>query len=177
MRIAVVLAALALIAGCGGSQAAPLPVLAGSALPELSSSAHEVDLKDLARDFGPSDANFEGKIRGFLRGRERVFQGESHRFDRVVSRTLEFENAADAASYVAFYRSQLTSVFGTGSNASPLESKGRKGYLVDAAACACHRAEPTLAAILFRGARVTYLEVNGGGAKPPAVIALLAQAP
>ena len=177
MRIAVVLVALGLIAGCGGSQASPLPLLPASAVPKLSSSTQDVALKDLAAEFGPSDADFAGRITGFLRGRERVFQGESHRFDRVVSRTLEFENGADAGAYVGFFRSQLTSVFGSGSSASPLESKGRKGYLVDAAACACHRAEPTLAAIVARGARVSYLEVNGGGAKPAAVLDLLAQAP
>jgi hypothetical protein len=177
VRLALVFAGLALLAGCGGSQANPLPLLPASALPELSSSTQDVGLQDLAAEFGRSDANVEGRITGFVRGRERVFQGESHRFDRVVARTLEFDSAADAGVYVAFFRSQLTSVFGTGSSASPLESEGRKGYLVDAAACACHRAEPTVAAIVAGGSRVTYLEVNGGGAKPPAVVDLLAQAP
>jgi hypothetical protein len=150
-----------------------LPLLPASALPELESSTEDVTAEDLAADFGPGVEPFPG----FARGQERVFQGESQRFDRVVSRTLEFDDAAAAESYVTFFRSHLADVFGTGTKASPLENEGRKGYLVDAASCACHRAEPTLAAVVARGSRVSYLEVNGGGAKPAPVVALLAHAP
>jgi hypothetical protein len=49
--------------------------------------------------------------------------------------------------------------------------------LIDAASCACHRAEPTLAAAVASGPRVSYLEVNGGGARPAAVEALLSLVP
>lgn len=177
MRVVPTLVVVLLLAGCGSRSAAPLPVLPASALPQLDSSTDEVGLDDLMEEFGATGDNFEARISGFVRGRERVFQGESSRFDRVVSRTLEFETAADAHGYIAFFRSHLADVFGTGTNASPLENEGRKGYLVDAASCACHRAEPTLAAVVARGGRVTYLEVNGGGAKPDAVAALLARAP
>jgi hypothetical protein len=177
VRLALTLVAAFILAGCGEQAAAPLPVLPSSAVPGLSSSTEQVTLQDLLADFGGGSANFEGRIGGFVRGSERVFQGESSRFDRVVSRTLEFKDAAAAKEYVDFYRSHLNAVYGTGTIARPVESKGRDGYLVDAASCACHRAQPTLAAVVARGPRVTYLEVNGGDAKAPAVIALLARAP
>jgi hypothetical protein len=175
VRVALTLVAVVVLAGCGAKAAAPLPTLPAGALPELKSSSQPVELEDLASDFG---GDIEARLDwGFSRGVERVFQGESQRFDRVVSRTLEFTDAAGAQAYVHFFRSHLPAVFGTGTTASRLDSKGRSGYLVDAASCACHRAEPTLAALVARGSRVSYLEVNGGGAKPAAVVELLAQAP
>ena len=173
MRSVLVLLLAALLAACGGSTSQPLPLLPVSALPELRSSAHDVDIEDLAADFGGGKATFPG----FVQGRERVFQGASERFHTVVSRTLEFEDAGAAEAYVTYFRTHLAAMFGTGTNAKPVESKGRRGYLVDAASCACHRAEPTLAAVVARGTRVSYLEVNGGGAKPAALEALLALAP
>jgi hypothetical protein len=165
-----------LFAGCGSEAAAPLPTLPAAALPELESSAQAVGLDELLADFG-ADGELKGKIQGYVRGEERVFQGESQRFDRVVSRTLEFEGAQAATGYVDFVRSHVSALYGTGTTAERLESKGREGFLIDAAACACHRAEPTLAAVVSRGPRVTYLEVNGGGAEPAAVEALLTLAP
>jgi hypothetical protein len=176
MRVALGCLALLAFAACGSS-AAPLPLLPVSALPELKASTHPVGLEDLAADFGTPDGDFEGRISGFRRGEERVFQGESRRFDRVVSRTLEFAGAADARAYVSFFGAHLDAVFGTGTGKSAIASRGRTGYLIDAASCACHRAEPTLAALVARDTRVTYLEVNGGGAKREAVVDLLARAP
>lgn len=166
--------AIALLAACGEQGQAPLPTLPAAAVPELESSAQDVDLEEVLADFG---GGFEDKIEGFARGRERVFQGQSHRFDRVVSRTLEFDDAAAAESYLDFLRGHVDAVYGVGTTTERLESKGRDGFLIDTAACACHRAEPTLAAVVSRGPRVTYLEVNGGGAKPAAVEDLLALAP
>jgi hypothetical protein len=64
-----------------------------------------------------------------------------------------------------------------GTTAEPLSSGGRSGYLIDPAACACHRAAPTLTAVVSRGSRVSYLEINGDGADRAALEALLAQAP
>jgi hypothetical protein len=173
MRRVTVLLALALLAGCGGSESEPLPLLPVSALPELRSTTHDIGTEELAADFGAGDKTFSG----FVSGRERVFQGESHGLDRVVSRTLEFENGPAAVAYVDYFRSHTADVFGVGTNARTLDSDGRTGYLVDAASCTCHRAEPTLVAVVARGPRVTYLEVNGGGARPSALEALLAQAP
>jgi hypothetical protein len=173
VRAALVLIALVLLAACGGSASTELPVLPTSAVPGLSSSTDEVTAEDLAADFGAGTKPFSG----FARGRERVFQGESHDLDRVVSRTLEFEDTAAAQAYLRYYQSHLALAYGAGTRASQLESGGREGYLIVPAACACHRAEPTLTALVARGPRVTYLEVNGGGAKRDRLEALLAKAP
>ena len=177
MRLALSALVLTLLAGCGSS-AQPEPssqslrLLPAAALPRLQSSTNPVGVSELEGDLGSSV-----KVQGFVRGEERVFQGESQRFDRVVSRTLEFEDAAAAAAYVSLLRAHVVDLYGAGTSARSLVSDGRDGILVDAAACACHRAEPTLAAAVSRGPLVTYLEVNGGGAGPAAVEALLAQAP
>jgi hypothetical protein len=169
----VLIAVVALLVACGGANHGSLAVLPASAVPELESTTQQVTAEDLAAEFGAGGPTFAG----FLVGRERVFQGESHDLDRVVSRTLSFENAQDARAYMGYYRSHLALVYGAGTTATPLESGGREGYLVDPAACACHRAEPTLTALVVKGQRVTYLELNGGGAKRGRLEELLAQAP
>ena len=173
MRYALPAIIVALLAACGDASDRELAVLPASAVPELESTTEAVTAEDLAADFGAKGPSFAG----FLIGRERVFQGESHDLDRVVSRTLSFENAEDARAYMSYYRSHLALVYGAGTSATPLESERRAGYLVDPAACACHRAEPTLTALVAAGQRVTYLELNGGGAKRDRLEALLAQAP
>ena len=177
MRFALAALVLAVLAGCGSAaQPKPaqesLPLLPASTLPGLEPSTQAVDVSELEGDLGSGV-----RVAGFVRGQERVFQGESHRFDRVVSRTLEFEDAAAAAAYVSLLRTHIADLYGAGTTARLVVSEGRRGILVDAASCACHRAEPTLAAAVSSGPRVTYLEVNGGGAKPAAVEALLAEAP
>ena len=177
MRRLALVVGVVLLAACGETEPAPLPVLPASAVPELKSSTDDVALRDLVADFGATQAAFEGTVSGFVRGRERIFQGESHKFDRVVARTLEFEDADGARSYVSFYGAHVAAAFGAGTTTSALRSRGRTGYLIDAASCACHRAEPTLAAVVAAGERVTYVEVNGGGATRQALVALLAQAP
>jgi hypothetical protein len=178
VRLAFASLAVLALAGCGSSETKSLPVLPAAAVPGLSSSTHEVTLRDLGADFGaPASENFEGRIGPLAAGRERVFQGASHRFDRVVSRTLEFADVEAARAYVSFFGAHIDSVFGTGTGKSAISSRGRTGYLIDAASCACHRAEPTLAAVVARATRVTYLEVNGGGATREAVVDLLARAP
>lgn len=173
MRYAVLAIVVGLLAACGASGKEEISVLPVSAVPELESTTEQVTADDLASEFGTADPSF----RGFVAGRERVFQGESHDLDRVVSRTLSFENAEDAQAYMSYYRSHLALVYGAGTSATSLDSEGRRGYLVDPAACACHRAEPTLTALVAAGPRVTYLELNGGGAKPDRLEGLLAQAP
>jgi hypothetical protein len=169
----VLIALVALLVACGGANHGSLAVLPASAVPELESTTEQVTAEDLAADFGANGPSFAG----FLLGRERVFQGESHDLDRVVSRTLAFENAADARAYLAYFRTHLALAYGAGTTATSLESEGRRGFLVDPAACACHLAEPTLTALVAKGERVTYLEVNGGGAKRDRLEGLLAQAP
>ena len=172
MRVLAFVAAVAFLAGCGESASHELPVLPPSALPGLSSSTEAVTADDLAADFGAG-----AEISSLVDGRERVFQGESHDLDRVVSRTLEFEDEAGAQAYLDYFHSHLADAYGPGTSASPIESEGRIGFLIDPAACACHRAEPTLTALVAEGPRVTYLEVNGGGAKRDRLEELLANAP
>jgi hypothetical protein len=177
VRFVSLVLALAVLAGCGGSEEEPLPVLPTAAVPGLHEETHEVLLRDLLVDFGATNENVEARVGPYVRGRERIFQGESHKLDRVVSRTLEFQDAEAARAYVSFYGAHVDLAFGTGTDKSAIRSRGRTGYLIDAASCACHRAEPTLAAVVARDTRVTYLEVNGGGATRESLITLLARAP
>ena len=171
-RVLILVVSLAL-AGCGSSPAPEAePVLPAEALPGLEATTAPVTAEDLAAELGGEVA-----VDGLVSGTERVFQGESHDLDRVVSRTLEFENEAAAKGYVDLVRTHIDDLYGVGTTAESLEAGGRSGYLIDPAACACHRASPTLTAVLARGPRVTYLEANGGGVDPAAVEALLAQAP
>lgn len=172
--MAPVVAVLAAVLALGGS----LPVLDRSALPELAASTHPVAAHDLAADVAGGGA-FERRLRawGFVRGRERDFQGPSKTVDRVVSRTLAFSGAAGARAYVGYVRVHAAALYGAGSTAAPLVSRGRVGVLVTAAACACHRASPTLLAVVARGGRVTWLEANGGGVTRRVVAALVARAP
>jgi hypothetical protein len=173
MRRALVLLALLVFGGCGSSPPPEAePVLSTNALPGLEETTAPVTAEDLAADFGTGVS-----VDGFGSGTERVFQGESHDLDRVVSRTLEFESPAAAAAYVELVRAHADDLYGVGTTAKPFEDGGRAGYLVDPAACACHRASPTLTAAVSKGSRVTYLEINGDGATPESLVQLLRVAP
>jgi hypothetical protein len=173
MRRVLVLLALLVLGGCGSSapREAP-PVLSTDALPGLEETTEPVTAEDLAADFGTGVS-----VDGFVSGTERVFQGESHDLDRVVSRTLEFESPEAAAAYVELVRAHVDDIYGVGTTAKPIEEGGRAGYLVDPAACACHRASPTLTGVVSEGSRVTYLEINGDGATPKTLGELLRVAP
>jgi hypothetical protein len=138
----------------------------------MEATTEPLSAADLAADFGAVVS-----VEGFVSGTERVFQGSSRDLDRVVSRSLEFESPAAATGYVELLRAHVDDLYGVGTTAKPYEEGGRSGYLVDPAACACHRASPTLTAVLADGPRVTYLEVNGDGASRPAVEMLLSKAP
>jgi hypothetical protein len=146
-------------------------------VPGLAATTEPVTAEDLEADFGAASSAGDVDISGFVSGRERVFQGESQRFDRVVSRTLEFEDADSASAYIELLREHAADLYGVGTTAREVRSDGRGGVLIDPASCACHRAEPTLSAAVSRGPRVSYLEVNGGGATPTALEDLLRQAP
>ena len=147
-------------------------MLSTDALPGLEETTEPVTAEDLAADFGTGVS-----VDGFVSGTERVFQGESHDLDRVVSRTLEFETPQAATAYVELVRAHVDDLYGVGTTAKPLEEGGRAGYLVDPAACACHRASPTVTGVVSEGSRVTYLEINGDGATPEALGKLLRVAP
>ena len=168
-----VAASVSLLAG-----AATLPVLDAAALPRLTATTHAVAARDLASDVA-GGTRFERLLRtwGYSGGRERDFQGESPRIDRVVSRTLAFERASGAHAYVEYVGTHAAALYGAGSSARPVTSRGRSGYLFEAASCACHRATPTVLAVLTRGTRVTWLEANGGAVTPAVALALLARAP
>jgi hypothetical protein len=173
MRCALLALLFVMLAGCGSSRPPEAqPALPASAVPGLEATTEPVSAEDLAADFG-SDASIEG----FVSGTERVFQGESHDLSRVVSRTVEFETPEAAKAYVDLVRMHVDDLYGVGTTAEPLEEGGRAGYVVDPAACACHRAAPTLTAAVSDGARVTYLEINGDGADRTKLEQLLAQAP
>ena len=174
MRRALLAFVLLTAFGCGSSprEEAAQPVLPADALPGMEATTEPLSADDLGADFGAKVS-----VEGFVAGTERVFQGASQDLDRVVSRTLEFESPEAAAGYVDLLRTHVDDLYGAGTTAEPLEAGGRSGYLIDPAACACHRASPTLTAALADGPRVTYLEVNGGGVTPAAVKELLARAP
>jgi hypothetical protein len=173
MRCALVLLGLLVFGGCGSSAPPEAqPVLSTDALPGLEETTEPVTAEDLAADFGTGVS-----VDGLVSGTERVFQGESHDLDRVVSRTLEFESPEAAAAYIELVRAHVGDIYGVGTTAKPVEEGGRAGYLVDPAACACHRASPTLTGVVSEGSRVTYLEINGDGATPETLGQLLRVAP
>src|SRR3954447_2580586 len=173
MRRALILLALLVLGGCGSSAPPKAePVLSTDALPGLEETTEPVTAEDLAADFGTGVS-----VDGLVSGTERVFQGESHDLDRVVSRTLEFESSEAAAAYVELVRAHVDDIYGVGTTAKPVEDGGRAGYVIDPAACACHRASPTLTGVVSEGSRVTYLEINGDGATPNTLVQLLRVAP
>jgi hypothetical protein len=173
MRRTLITVAFLVLGGCGSSPPQEAePVLSTNALPGLEATTEPVTAVDLAADFGTGVS-----VEGFVSGTERVFQGESHHLARVVSRTLEFESPEAAAAYVELVRAHVDDLYGVGTTAKPFEAGGRAGYVVDPAACACHRASPTLTGVVSEGSRVTYLEINGDGATPEALGRLLRVAP
>jgi hypothetical protein len=173
MRRTLITVAFLVLGGCGSSPPQEAePVLSTDALPGLEATTEPVTAVDLAADFGTGVS-----VEGFVSGTERVFQGESHHLARVVSRTLEFESPEAAAAYVELVRAHVDDLYGVGTTAKPFEAGGRAGYVVDPAACACHRASPTLTGVVSEGSRVTYLEINGDGATPEALGQLLRVAP
>jgi hypothetical protein len=161
------------LGGCGSSSPPQAqPALAASAVPGLEATTEPLSADDLAADFGKGVT-----VSGFVSGTERVFQGESHDLARVVSRTLEFESPEAAHAYVDLVRTHVDDLYGVGTTAEPLDVGERTGYIIDPAACACHRAAPILTAAVSEGSRVSYLEINGDGADRSKLEQLLSQAP
>lgn len=179
--LVVLLAALA--AGCGGGAGAPsrpatpLPVLPAATLPRLTPTDTAVTALDLTHD--APIAGFAAQLEswGFERGTQRVFRGNHGPFTNVVSRTLQFGSAGGAAAYVRLVDGRVADFFGRGSKVAALSSSGRRGYLIRAAPCGCHRETPVLLAVLSEGPRVTWLYGTGPGARPAGLRALLVQAP
>ena len=171
-------------AACGGAPAAPAthpaprpPVLAGSAVPYLPSRVAGLTAADLLKDGRQPGLMDDLKRWGFRAGAQRTFQGESHRLQLVVARTLEFASAGGARSYVDYVRSHASDTLGSSPVIVPLTSHRRSGWLITPAACACHLAQPALVGVVSGGPRVTWLEVNGPDASLRVLRGLLDQAP
>src|SRR5262245_66395719 len=157
--------------------AGPLPVLPRSVLAGLPASTAPLTVSELASDVGSPAFAQRLDAWGFARGRERIFRGNPQRLGRVVSRTLEFDGPRGARSYVGYLAAHAARLYGIGTSVRPLSSRGRAGFLLTAASCACHRAMPTLLGVLAHGRRVTWLELNGGAADAAAVTRLIGAAP
>ncbi|MDX6546818.1 MAG: hypothetical protein QOG33_368 [Gaiellales bacterium] len=179
--LVVLLAGLA--AGCGGGSAAPsqpaapLPVLSTAALPLLTPTDTAVTAVDLTHDAPIAGFATQLESWGFERGTQRLFRGNRGAFTNVVSRTLQFGSDAGAAAYVRLVDGRVADFFGHGSKVAALSSSGRRGYLITASPCGCHRETPVLVAVLSEGRRVTWLYGTGPGARPVRLRALLVQAP
>ena len=182
-KIARLILLLALLAasGCGqpGNQHSPvissasLPVLATSAVPGIPSATTRLTTAELAKD--AAIRGLAGKIAswGYLGGRQRTFQGESHHLTLVISRALMFRDAVGAQHYAAFVHEHQAAFFGTSVQARRLPGRGLSGWLFTPPLCACHLANPALIGVLNAGSRVLWLEINGPTATPALLTRLL----
>jgi hypothetical protein len=177
-------AVLLVTAACGSRAGAasqppppPPPLLPAAALPGMSVTQKALTPIGLSHD--APIAGLADRIGGwgYQSGAQRVFVGRARVFSNVVSRALRFKDAAGARAYVNLVRTRVADFFGRGSKVQPLRSKGRSGYLIDAASCGCHRETPIYVAVLSRAGIVTWLYATGPGMRPPALRALLAKAP
>ena len=175
-RLSLLLALLA-ASGCGhpGTQHSPvisnaaLPVLATAAVPGISSVTMRLTTAGLAKDAAIRGLAAKIASWGYLGGRQRTFQGESHHLTFVISRALIFRDATGAQHYAAFVREHQAAFFGTSVQAQRLPGRSISGWLFIPPLCACHLANPALIGVLNAGSRVLWLEING----PTATRALL----
>jgi len=175
------LLALLAASGCGqpGNQHSPvisnarLPVLATSAVPGISSVTTRLTTADLAKDAAIRGLAAKIASWGYLGGRQRTFQGESHHLTLVISRALIFRDATGAQHYAAFVREHQAPFFGTSVQARPLPGRSGSGWLFIPPPCACHMANPALIGVLDAGSRVLWLEINGPTATPVLLMRLL----
>ena len=119
---------------------------------------------------------------GFVVGSDRLFQAanhnrHSHRLQFVDSRTLLFRTPAGAAAYVRYVHDHPTEMFGAPPKQTALVSRGRHGWAIDLASCACHMSNPAVVGITSDGTRVTWLEINGATASTAKLAALMGKAP
>lgn len=157
----------------------PLPaVLPASAVAYLPSHVSRLTTANLEKDADvPSMPATLGRA-GFVAGAQRTFQGPSkRRLQVVVSRTLRFSTSAGASAYVRFVHDHAGAYVGDVPTLKPLTSSGRSGWLIVAPLCACHMAQPDLLAVVSGERDVTWLMINGPGAKPAVLRALLERAP
>lgn len=179
-RLGLLLVLLA-AAGCGQpatehSQVIPstaLPVLATSAVPGISSVTTRLTMADLGKDAAIRGLTAKIASWGYLGGRQRTFQGESHHLTLVISRALIFRDAAGAQHYAAFVHEHQAAFFGTAVQAQRLPGRSVSGWLFVPPLCACHLANPALIGVLNAGPRVLWLEINGPTATPALLRRLL----
>jgi hypothetical protein len=182
-RIARLILLLALLAaaGCGqaGNQQSPvissarLPVLATSAVPGIPSATTRLTTAELAKDAAIRGLAAKIASWGYLGGRQRTFQGESHRLTLVISRALVFRNGVGAQRYAAFVHEHQAAFFGASVQARRLPGRGVSGWLFTPPLCACHMANPALIGVVNAGSRVLWLEINGPNATPALLLRLL----
>jgi hypothetical protein len=178
-RFGVLLAVLA--AGCGqaGGHYGPavsnaaLPVLATSQVPGIPSVTIRLSAAELGKDAVIRGLAARISSWGYLGGRQRTFQGESHHLTLVVSRALMFRDAAGAQRYVAFVREHQAAYFGVAVQVRHLSGPGASGWRFVPPLCACHLANPVLIGVLKTGAKVIWLEINGPAATPAVLVRLL----
>jgi len=179
-RLGVLLTVLA-AAGCGQPGAhhgpavsnAALPVLATTQVPGIPSVTIRLTAAELGKDAVIPGLAARISSLGYLGGRQRTFQGESHHLTLVVSRALIFRNAEDAGRYVAFVREHQAAYFGVSVQAQRLSGPGVSGWQFVPPLCACHLANPALIGVLNSGGRVIWLEINGPTATPAALVRLI----
>jgi hypothetical protein len=181
--VAIVLVAAAgvfLVHGRASSQPLPPapPTLQASAVPYLASHAKAATSASLAKDAGIASLEQTLDRMGFVVGSQRTFQGFTKRkLELVVSRSLEFRTAAEAAGYARYVRTHAGDFVGQVPTVTALASAGRTGAMIRAPLCSCHMAQPDLVAVVSKGTRVTWLEINGPAAKPDQLVSLLRRAP
>ena len=169
-------------AGCGSSTGAgprssvapaEMRVLSSTAVPGLPSVTHVLTVGDLAKDAPIPGLASKIQTWGYLDGRERTFQGQSRHLTFVLSRSLIFDDAAGARSFISFVRSNAQAYFGVSTGTHPLVAQGRLGWVFSPPACACHLANPVMIAVLDSGPLVVWLEINGPDATRPILVNLL----
>jgi hypothetical protein len=175
------LLALLAASGCGqaGNQHSPvlssatLPVLAASAVPGIPSVTTRLTTAELAKDAAVHGLAADIASWGYLGGRQRTFQGESHHLTLVVSRALIFRDALGAQHYAAFVREHRSAFFGAAVQAQRLPGQSVPGWMFIPPLCACHLANPALIGVLAAGPRILWLEINGPTATPALLMRLL----
>ena len=170
-----------LLASCGAPSAGPvpapssafaqegLPVLSPAALPGLAARTRTLPAAELAKDTSIADVGAQLSADGYLGGRERTFQGPSRHLTFVASRTLAFRDAAGAAAFMSYLHRHADAWFGGATQALPIVSSQRSGYVFEPPMCSCHLANPVLVGVVQEGTRLAWLEING----PDATQALL----
>jgi hypothetical protein len=167
-RLLLVALALGLVlAGCGSEQArpgAPPPTLPKTALPELDSRARTLDAEALAGDaLEPAGLVDLLEDAGFETGSEREFSGRTTTFDHVVARTLEFESADGAETYLGWLRKHGDDILGRAAPAL-LAPPGESGVVFTLVRCGtCKKELPTFFAGWRRGEVVFSLLAAGSG--------------